>query len=65
MPKTTAYSAVRGPYHYAGGVIVPGESVELTEEEAARGLASGAIVETPAAQGAPEAKAEAQIEETP
>jgi hypothetical protein len=66
--KLTAYSAVGEPYHYAGGVIAPGQSVELTPAEAARGLASGAIVETPrpkAAPKPPKAPPTEQIEESP
>lgn len=56
----TTYSAVLDPYHYPGGVIAVGESVELSDEDAARGLASGAIVVTPvASQDAP------KTEETP
>jgi hypothetical protein len=49
MAKQTAYSATGAPYHYAGGVVAAGESAELSDTDAARGLSSGALVVTPTA----------------
>lgn len=45
MPKYTAVGIE--PVHYPGGVICPGESAEMTEDDAARALAAGSIIETP------------------
>lgn len=45
--KKVRYTAVgQTAYNYPEGVITPGQSAELTEAEAARGLASGQIAPT-------------------
>jgi hypothetical protein len=56
----TAYSAITAlPYHYPGGVIAPGQSAELSDDDAARGLASGQIVLSPQPKAAPKPAAPA------
>lgn len=53
MAPKKSYSAIAGqPYHYPGGVLVPGQSADLSDEEAARGLASGQIAPTTQAKKA-------------
>lgn len=40
------YTAL-APFHHPDGVVVPGETIELSEDEAARGIESGALAPTP------------------
>lgn len=42
-PSTKTYVAL-DTYHHPDGVVCEGESAALTDEQAARGLASGALV---------------------
>lgn len=42
----TRYTAV-APFHHPDGVVVPGETIELSDKEAVRGIETGALVPTP------------------
>lgn len=51
------YFAV-APFHYSDGVLAKGESAVLDDSTAAPGIASGALVESPAPKSADDSPSE-------
>jgi hypothetical protein len=60
----TSYTAIT-TFHHPDGVVVPGETIELSDEDGGRGIESGALVPTPVSVPAEAKKLKAASQPSP